>query len=296
MAKDIFAMVTDRMIEELEKGNIPWRKPWSSAGVAVSHVTGKPYSLLNQILLEGKPGEYLTFKQATDEGGHVRKGEKGHIIVFWKFLDKKDENGEIVIGDDGKPEKVGFLRYYTVFHIDQCEGITARFTKDDDAAAPVLAPDQKAEGIVTGYVDRTGVRLVIEESNQAYYSPSLDKVVVPSIEQYESIAEYYSTLFHELTHSTGHKERLNRITNVAAFGSETYSKEELVAEMGAAMLVNYTGLESSSSFTNSAAYIQNWLTALRNDKKLIVSAAGKAEQAVKLIIGTEEETDQEEAV
>ena len=116
---DIYAEVTNRMIQEMEKGIIPWRKPWQTTGVAISHVTGKPYSLLNQMLL-GRSGEYLTFRQVQQEGGHVRKGEKAHMVVFWKWLDQEDE-------ETGETKQVPFLRYYNVFHVDQCENIKARF-------------------------------------------------------------------------------------------------------------------------------------------------------------------------
>ena len=125
------------------------------------------------------------------------------------------------------------------------------------------------------------------KSNKAFYSPASDKVVVPLKEQYQNINEYYSTTFHELTHSTGHKTRLDRLENgvVAAFGSETYSKEELVAEMGSANILNILGIETQQTFKNSAAYIQNWLQVLKNDNKFIVSAASKAEKAVNFILG-----------
>ena len=131
------------------------------------------------------------------------------------------------------------------------------------------------------------MKLVIEQSDQAYYCPSTDEIHVPKISQYTLLSEYYSTLFHEMTHSTGSSTRLKRISDVAAFGSETYSKEELVAEIGAATLVHHVSLETDSSFMNSAAYIKGWLNALRKDKKLIVSAAGKADKAVQYILGME---------
>lgn len=221
---DVYQMVTDRIIAELEKGCVPWIKPWIGAALCISHVTGKPYSLLNQILLGGETGEYLTFKQAQEEGGHVRKGEKGKFVVFWKWLDKKDEDGSIVIGDDGKPEQVPFLRYHTVFHVNQCEGITPRYETEKPAIESDLQPDERAESVVKGYVDRSHVHLRVVESSQAYYQPSTDTVVVPLLSQHRSVSEFYSTLFHELTHSTGHSSRLDRITDMAAFGSETYSK------------------------------------------------------------------------
>ncbi len=278
---DLFAEITNRIIIELEKGIIPWRKFLvGGASCAISHQTGKPYSLLNQMLL-GKPGEWITFKQAQAEGGYVRKGAKSKMVVFWKWLESKETK------DDGTIEikQVPFLRYYNVFHIDSCEGIKPKWDKSLESPA---CPDARAEAIVSNYVARTGVKIIRSKSNDAFYRPSTDEIHVPLIGQFTEVAEFYSCLYHEMTHSTGHLSRLNRITDVAAFGSESYSKEELVAELGSAFLVNTAGLETPSQFKNSAAYIQNWLQTLKNDKRLIVSASSQAEKAVKYILGTEE--------
>ncbi len=272
---DIYREVTDRIIAQMEKGVIPWRKSWIAAGqTAISHTTGKAYSLLNQMLL-GKAGEYLTFKQCHDEGGYVRKGEKAHLIVFWKWIEQKDEETEEV-------KQIPFLKYYSVFHIDQCEGIAARHmqTNPDPADA-----DETAEAVITEYAKREGVRIDRTEGDAAYYQSSADRIVLPLLSQFRETAEYYSTAFHEVVHSTGHSSRLARIDSTAHFGGEVYSREELIAEIGAAALVHHCGLETADSFTNSTAYIQNWLTALKNDKRLIVSAAGKAEKAVNFIFG-----------
>ena len=284
---DLFQIITDRIVAELEQGVIPWQKPWSSAQGAISHTTGKRYSLLNQMLLGCRSGEFVSFKEAQREGGHIKKGEKASMIVFWKFLDaaKRDDDGNVVHGADGKPvmESVPFLRYYNVFHIDQCEGIQPHFA-EEPTPGEHLTPDAAADQIVSDYVHRSGVKLTIQHSDRAFYSPVSDSVTVPELTQYNSVSEYYSTLFHELTHSTGHASRLNRLSKEASFGSESYSKEELIAELGAAFLVNHAGLETSSSFRNSAGYIQSWLKALKDDKRLIVSAAGKADKAVAMIL------------
>ncbi len=148
-----------------------------------------------------------------------------------------------------------------------------------------LKPDERAEKILKDYIIRSGVTLKTEHGNRAFYRPATDTIVVPEMSQFIEKAEYFSTVFHEAAHSTGHSSRLNRITDTARFGSETYSKEELVAELGSAYLVNAAGLETQPSFCNSAAYIQGWLAALKDDKRFIVSAAGKAEKAVRLIMG-----------
>ena len=270
---DIYKEVTDRIINQMESGIIPWLKPWVSSGKAVSHSTGKPYSLLNQMLL-GRAGEYVTFKQCQQEGGKVKKGEKASMVVFWKFIEQEDE-------ETGEKKEVPFLRYYNVFHIDQCEGLTAKHT----ATLPNTAtPDDVADAIIVDYLSRSGVKLRHEDGDRAFYQPATDSITLPRRQQFASTAEYYSTAFHELTHSTGHASRLNRLEKVAFFGTEAYSKEELVAEIGAAALVNHAGLETPSSFRNNAAYIQNWLNVLKNDKRFIVSASGKAEKAVNLIL------------
>lgn len=278
MSLDLYQLITDRIIAALESGTIPWHKPWTCTSGAISRSTGKPYSVLNQLLLP-KAGEYVTFRQAVEEGHPVKKGEKASMVFFFKFLDSKDEETD-------EPKKIPLLKYYPVFHISQCEGMQPRF------ATPVprndLQPDQRAESIISDYVKRSGVTLKRIHSDKAFYSPVQDTIVVPEMSQYREVAEFYSTLFHEAVHSTGHSSRLNRITDVAQYGSESYSKEELTAELGSSFLVNAAGLETKGSFDNSAAYIQGWLYALKNDKRFVVSAAGKAEQAVKLILGETE--------
>ena len=270
---DIYATITDRMIADMESGEIPWRKPWMASGLAISHSTGKPYSLLNQMLL-GRAGEYLTFKQVQTEGGYVRKGEKASLCVFWKFIEQEDE-------ETGEVKQVPFLRYYNVFHIDQCEGIRAKYTKELTETAN---PDETAERIITEYAEREGVTIENQEGNAAFYQPALDRIVLPLMKQFAETAEYYSTAFHEMVHSTGHMKRLARIDSPANFGSESYSKEELIAELGASALIHHCGLETPNSFRNNTAYIQNWLSVLKNDKRFIVSAAGKAEKAVNYIL------------
>ena len=277
MSFDIYAAVTDRIIQQMENNIVPWQKPWGGmSGRAYSGSTGKPYSLLNQMLLE-KPGAYFTFNQIQRMGGNVRKGEKSSLVVFWKqipFKEQDSQTGEIIV------KQIPVLRYYSVFHIDQCDGI----------ATPATEPKPKqnspeAESIVSEYLHRSGVELIQRISDEAYYSPSGDCVVLPMPEQFKSMEERFSTTFHELAHSTGHQSRLNRLRATAHFGNESYSKEELVAEITAAALMNHTGLETKGTFQNSAAYIQSWLSALRNDKRLIVTASGAASKAFDYIVG-----------
>lgn len=309
---DIYAEITNRIISELENGKIPWHKPWVSVNsLAVSHVTGKPYSLLNQLML--RPGEYITYNQVQKEGGKVKKGEKASVVVFWKFVyadpQKKEETDESKpknkkrkskkeMPEEKKEEqilvrkRVPILRYYNVFHIDQCEGIKPKLK-------PVEMPNgaeanEMADGIMNEYIDREKIKLCYEEGNDAYYNPVADVIVLPRKAQFNNTAEFYGTAFHEMTHSTGHKSRLNRIEKKAAFGNEEYSKEELVAEIGSSALVHHCGMETPDSFRNSAAYIQSWLRVLRDDKRFVVSAAGKAERAVKFILEGNAKTESED--
>lgn len=294
--KNVYQMVTDRIIAQMEQGIIPWRKPWhgilgkrSSEDCAVSYESGRPYSLLNQFLL-GEAGEYATFNQIKARGGMIRKGEKSRMVVFYTQIVKEDPDRK---DEDGNPKVVSIpvLKYYNVWNINQCEGLAARWEGSKQPEAPQTEPLEAAEAIVAGYMASANhPRLEVKISDRAFYRPATDEVVVPMLSQYDDAAEYYSTAFHELTHSTGHASRLNRkgVTGVAAFGSETYSKEELVAEIGAAMLVSHAGIPAERAFRNSVAYLQSWVRALKSDNKMIVWAAGQAEKAAKYILGITE--------
>lgn len=289
---DIYQAVTDRIIATMEKGIIPWRKPWTgTADGAVRYASGKPYSLLNQFLLE-RPGEWLTWNEIKAQGGTVKKGAKAGMVVFFKQLPIKDRKED---EDEEKVRRIPFLRYYNVFHIDDCEGVKSRI--ESRKRTWTNTPIERAEEVVAAYATAEPHLQIVtnEASNRAYYSPSRDRVVVPTIAQYEAVEEYYSTLFHELTHSTGIKSRCDRgLEEHAAFGSAVYSREELVAEMGSAMVCNAIGISTEKAFRNSVAYLQSWIDALKSDKRMIVWAAGRAEKAVRYMFGevTEKEVEQ----
>jgi len=284
----IYEEVTDQIIAMLEQGQIPWRKPWAGTEAgAISYNTGKPYSLLNQILLQ-VPGEYITFNQCKEKGGSVKKGAKGKRVYFWKLYRKTetetDENGNEV----EVTKTIPVLKSFTVFNIEDCEGITPKW--QDKLPEVPAQPIEEAERVLTDYVTREGITLENQLiSGKAYYSPAFDKIVTPRIDQFESSAEYYSTAFHEAVHSTGHPKRLNRLTTgkSAAFGGEDYSKEELCAEIGSACILHRMGIDTPESFRNSAAYVQGWLRALKDDKQLIIGAASRAEKAVAYIMNEE---------
>ena len=279
MKIDVYALVTARIIAQLEQGVIPWSKPWTGTqSGAISGATRKPYSLLNQMLL-GRPGVYFTFKQVKDQGGSVKRGEKSQTVVFWKQIPVKEqnENGETV------ERLIPILKYHNVFHADQCIGL-----KPIEQAPTTEPPKiQSGEDIISQYQDREKIIIEYVRGDEACYSPGRDGITLPLREQFKSAEEFYSTAFHEMTHSTGHAKRLNRLKSTAHFGNEEYSREELVAEIGAAALMNHTGAETTKSFRNSAAYIQSWLRALRNDNRLIIQASGQAARAVDFILGIE---------
>ena len=279
MAKtSIYEIITDRILAQLKAGVVPWHKPWTDGqDGAYNYVTGRAYSVLNQMLLSHADA-YLSWKQMQELGGKVKKGAKSEIVTFWKVypIEEEDNNGNKV------KKNIPLLRYYTVFWIGDTEGIERKEIK-----RVTLDPVQEAENIVNKYMTSANHPALERDttSNRAYYSPTSDKVVCPTIEQFKEISEYYSTLFHELTHSTGHTTRLNRLTATAHFGNEEYSKEELVAEIGAATLVNMAGIETNKSFNNSAAYIEGWSRALKDNVKMIVEASSKAAKAVDYILG-----------
>lgn len=178
------------------------------------------------------------------------------------------------------------LKCFTVFHIRDCEGLEQKFHLDGEKLYN-FAEDTTAEQVARDYIKREGITYNPVKGNRAYYSPELDTVVTPLPEQFQNSEEYYSTLFHELTHSTGHESRLNRISKEAAFGNELYSTEELVAEIGSASIMATLGLETPGSLNNSAAYVKNWLQALKNDKKMIVVASARAEKAIRMIFNVD---------
>lgn len=306
---NVYQIVTDRIVEQMEQGIIPWQKPWTYAGskmgdlrqVAINYVTRRPYSMLNQWLLGFRPGEYLSFKQLTQLGGKVRKGAKAGLVVFWgsmvvKERTKRDEQGNPVLDDEGNEVKesvtdmrpIPVLKYYNVYHLDDIEGIESKYAPVEEKPTVELPdPIEAAEDIIWNYVLREE-KLTFQNdkpSGEAYYQPGADRVVVPMLSQYKVKEEYYSTTFHELTHSTMPAYRCNRKEegSIAAFGNENYAREELVAEIGSAMLCNIAGLDCEKAFKNSVAYVQGWLKALKNNPKWIVWASTRAEKAAKYI-------------
>jgi len=282
----VYDIINQRIIDLLEQNVIPWHKPWNaSSNFPKNMVSKKEYRGINIFILASSPYSspyWMTFNQIQSKGGHVIKGEKSMPVIFWKWLDKKD--------DDPGTGKIPMLRYYNVFNLDQTEGIETPPTTE---IINTFTPIEMAEQIIEGMPYRPEIR---HGGNRASYSPMLDFVKLPVPEAFQSPEEYYSTCFHELTHSTGHASRVGRkgVLEPSYFGSHEYSKEELVAEMGAAFLCGHTGIENIT-LNNSVAYLQGWLKALKSDKTLLIHAAAQAQKAADFILnrkgGDEEVTE-----
>lgn len=295
--------VTGEIIELLENGTVAWHKPWTAHGMPKNVITKRNYDGFNAFYLnliamrkEYSAPFFLTFKQAQQKGGHVRKGEKGFSIVFWKIdtvlkgVTTDEETGE----EQSKFGKRFTPFIWTVFNIDQIEGISF------DTTFRERTPNEIIDACQQLVDNMPHAPLISHGGNEAFYSPSLDMVQMPDRNDFKNSELYYSVLFHELIHSTGHQARLDRFAeqeNPARFGNAEYSKEELVAELGAAFLCAQTGL-INQTIQSSAAYIKGWLKALKNDKSLILSASTKAGKAANFIVGNnsaeETETQEEE--
>ena len=290
-----YEAIARTIIEALESGTVPWHKPWDApAGNSFPHnaITGKRYRGLNVFNLwavAAKHGwesqAWLTHKQVTSIGGTVKKGERYQFIQFWKF--GTSETGEI--DSKGKPvvKKSFIFNMYKVYNIDQCEGLKLpKRELVNDSPADDFNAIEEAEAIANAYIANGGPTLNHNGGDRAFYSPAKHAIHMPKQSQFDGVEEYYSTKFHELTHSTGHKSLLGRFADdsgPAHFGSERYSREELVAEFGNAFLCAEVGI-TDKTLDNSAAYIQNWLTALSADYTLALTAASRAQKAVDLIL------------
>jgi antirestriction protein ArdC len=280
---NVYEIITNQIIESLESGVVPWRKPWSS-NLPHNLVSQKPYRGMNVFILAtaGFESKYwLTFKQCASLGGRVKAGSKARTVTFWNVGQEK------LNAKTGKVSKPFMLRYYSVFNLTQTEGINlprAVFERNKRSEFEAI---ESAETLAESMPNAPG----FEQSDSAYYAPSRDVIGMPARSAFTHPAEYYSTLFHELTHATGHANRLHResFDNPTQFGSESYSKEELLAEMGAAFLCGLSGIERQT-LPNTAAYLQTWIARLRGDSKLILSAASLAQKAADYISRSGEET------
>jgi len=285
--KNVYQIITDRMVDELKNGNVPWHKPWnaSEGGAPMNVITKKAYRGVNVFLLISNGFEhnlYATYKQFAGVGAEVRKGEKGTPIVFWnwvydcptcgKLKQQQVERGHCK-ACGAEVDGIPYLRYYTVFNIAQVDGLPAKY-QPKKVETKKHNPIKAAEEIVAKYTDAPEVE---HQGGRACYSPMQDLITMPRAETFDNEEEYYSTLFHEFAHSTGHESRLKRDLE-GWFESEDYSKEELVAEMAAAFLSAESGIESKT-LDNSAAYIRGWCEKLQSNPKWIVFAAAQGQKA-----------------
>lgn len=295
MQSDIYQQVTDRIISQLEQGVVPWKSPYfSKVGFPRNFSTGKPYQGINVFLLGSlrfTSPYFLTFIQAKELGGHVRKGERGSIVVKYGTYTKQEDDAP---QNDVEPETRRFLKGYTVFHASQIDGI--EFPQPENL--PDLSVTEKtarAREIVGAMPSAPAIN---EGSAVPCYRPKTDSVHMPERRFFESEEAYYSTLFHELAHSTGHASRLARksllenkgINDVGDTARKIYAEEELVAEMGASFLNAHAGL-IEAEISNSAAYLQSWIDALKSKdaKGMIVRAASQAQKATNFILNIQPE-------
>lgn len=270
---NVYEIVTARILESLARGVAPWRKPWGAERPR-NLVSGREYRGINVLLLQTNAFEsswWLTFKQAKDLGGSVKRGERGSPVVFWKVTENEKS--------DGTTSKGFVLRYFTVFNVEQTEGIEA----PEATTYNLMDPIEECERIVSGYPNAPRID---HGGGAAFYMPSQDRIQIPGRKIFSSTPEYYSTLFHELIHSTGAAHRLARkgVVDGARFASHEYSFEELIAECGAAFLCAEGGI-SPSTIENSAAYLGSWIKKLRSEPRWIVEAASHASKAADLVLG-----------
>ena len=297
MGINLMEVVTQRIIERLEEaiktgGTAPWVKPWNGLGVARNYITQRPYRGINHLLLQ--PGEYLTFNQfkalqQKNKDIKLRKGSKGEMIVFYKFLEKEEKEVDMFGNEETKKKTFPILKKYTVFHLSNFENLPSKEEIETYDHLPIDEIDET----LTDYYQRENIKLNVCKVDNAFYSPTFDKVTVPTMEQFEMLEEYYSTLFHETVHSTGHSNRLDRF-EAGGFGSDPYAKEELVAEIGSCLLSSHFHIDIESVTNNSIAYLSGWLNRLKDDVTLIVSAANQAQKAVDLILGTTFDDNEDE--
>ena len=266
---------------------MPWRRPWTSTGLPRNLVSKKPYNGINYFLLSASKYVspfWLTYRQATELGGHVRKGEESTIVIFWKVEDlKQSGEGRDTQESNEKNRRRFLLRYYRLFNLEQCELPQAVLDKLPKIETHEHDPIEAAERIIADMPNPPEIQYA---GSKAFYSSVTDRITLPPRELFISAEEQIATTYHEVSHATGHPKRLNRksITEAAPFGSPTYSFEEMIAEMSAAYLCAEAGI-SPAVLENQAAYIAGWLKKLRDDRKLLVHAAAQAQRAADYVLG-----------
>jgi antirestriction protein ArdC len=282
--KDVYELINEKIITALTAGVIPWKKPWTDAGIPRNLLSKRPYRGMNLLLLAMIGYEqnlFLTFEQVQKIGAKVKRGEHGHLISYWKHTEK-DQESQIEPEDNPEQKKKNLvLRYYYVFNVAQCKDIPEAYLPKEREVITLPSCQSVVDTM-------PNCPKIIHKEQEAYYQPKEDFINMPKKRSFKSDASYYATLFHEMVHSTGHEKRLNRegVMQSVKFGGDMYSKEELVAEIGTCYLQSLTGI-ASTEFEQSTAYIQGWLSKLQNDKKFIISASSQAQKATDYILGIE---------
>lgn len=283
MSLTAYERVTATIQEALERGTIPWRKPWNAASaLPMNAVSKRPYRGINVFLLgitQYTDHRWLTFQQATHLGGKVRKGEKASLAIFWKCSEIRDVDegtGEVTM------KTLPLLRYYSVFNVEQCQDLMLPALEVTEPKEN-LERIERADLLVRSMPNPPTIR---EGGREAWYRPADDLVQVPKLSYFDSADHFYATLYHELGHATGIESRLNRsgVTGNIQFGSMSYSHEELVAELTSAFCCAVTGLDNSV-LDNAASYIKGWLTVFRENPKTLIIAAAQAQRAADYIRG-----------
>jgi antirestriction protein ArdC len=270
----------------LENGIVPWRRPWTSTGLPRNLVSKKPYRGVNVFLLSASKYVspfWLTYRQANELGGHVRKNEESTLIVYWKVDDAKQRTEDLAAEEpEGKTRRRFLLRYYRVFNVEQSELPQAVIDKLPKIETYQHDPIEAAEKIIAGMPNPPEIQYA---GSKAFYSSITDRITLPPRELFVSAEEFYATALHETVHSTGSQKRLAResILEAARFGSATYSREEMIAELGAAYLCAEAGI-SNTVLENQAAYVAGWLKKLRDDRRLLIHAAAQAQHATDYIL------------
>lgn len=277
---NIYTTITNKIIEQLKSGTVPWKKCWKT-GLPKSLKTRAEYRGINLILLSNKDFSsqyYVTFNEARNLGGAVRKGEKGSTVIYWHWRSAAEIEA-LKEKSDREPQKC-FPKLYTVFNVEQCEGL---LVPSDDSSCSIHSKIQKAESIVHNFESKP---LISHGTNtDPCYKIKSDRVELPPLSQFISANQYYATLFHELIHSTAHQKRLNRpIVDYRSLEIKTYSFEELIAELGSAFLCAQSGIEDKELIENEAAYLSCWIKYLESDTTSILKAASAAQKAVDFII------------
>lgn len=280
----VYKIITQKIIDKLNQGVIPWEKPWIGLR---NYITKREYHGINLLLLsmeEHQSSEYLTFKQVRNLKENVKKGSRADMVIFFRRyeVEARDKDGNLELDEktgESKKELRFALRYYNIFNLDQTT-----------IPLPDYGNGKQSKECEDILQNLKNFPVIEEGGNKAAYNPVLDALNIPSKKEFRDREKYYSSTFHELVHATGHETRLNRKDfKLNGYGSEKYSKEELIAEIGASFLCARCGIENKT-IDNSAAYIQGWLKKLNNDKTLIISAAAQAQKAVDYILNKKEGT------